>query len=355
MKILFLCRYSCLGASSRLRAIQYIGSIEHHFISCRVQNLFCDSYLEKIYSNKRTPYLLIFKAYAKRLFNLCFVMKYDLIFLEKEVFPGLPAFVERLWKYFSIRYVVDYDDAIFINYRKTKKHWHQKILRHKIDYIMRNAECVIAGNQYLYEYALKAGAKKTLILPTVVDINRYPVKCLHEFTPDFFIVGWIGTSKTVRYLNEIIPILEKNTHAPIKLNIIGVSIDDVIPTCLSVECIPWSEDTEAQEIVKFDVGIMPLPDDDWSRGKCGYKLIQYMASGIPVIGSPVGVNAEIIDHKINGFLVSNIHEWNEYINTIYNSPALAMRMGASGRKRVSEQYSLETNMPKLIECLISNC
>ena len=278
-------------------------------------------------------------AYLKRLISLYKIFTSDVVIIEKELFPYLPAFAEWLLARIKVKYFVDYDDAIFHNYDLSSNKLIRFFLKNKIDKVMYYAYHVIAGNEYLAERAQKAGAKRISIIPTAVDLERYSLKEINNGSP--VVIGWIGTPFTSKYLSVIKDALKHiSANHAIKLKLVGlkkgVGLDEI------EELYDWSEENEADLIKSFDIGIMPLIDSEWERGKCGYKLIQYMSCGIPVVGSPVGVNKEIIREGINGFKPSNIEEWEKALLKMILNPELRYKMGNMGRKLVEEKYSLRT-------------
>jgi len=273
------------------------------------------------------------------------------LWIEKELFPWLPSWCEMFIACLGIPYIVDYDDAIFHNYDTHSNILVRKLLGNKIDAVMRNAAAVIAGNEYLMAHAKKAGARRVEYLPTVIDLERYSVKDNTENS--IFTIGWIGSPATVKYLEMIRSVLsewDKKNNA--RLVIIGA--DSFKSDNMRVEHHPWSQDSEVLEIQKLDAGIMPLPDNLWEKGKCGYKLIQYMACGKPVIASPVGVNSEIVEHGVNGFLASHEKEWLDTLNFLYANPEKRYEMGKSGRNKVEKNYCVQVTAPRLLEILESS-
>jgi len=351
MEILLLSRYENLGASSRYRSYQYLPYLYKQGINITVAPLFDDNYIKDLYTGKNKNLFKILKAYAKRIVNLHYANNFDLIWLEKETLPLLPAWIEFNLGLKRTSYIVDYDDAIFHQYDKNKFELIKWILGHKIDLIMKRANTVLVGNEYLLGRAKKAGARRIELLPTVIDLRKYPGTFFSD--NDIFTIGWIGSPITSHYLKLVIPALEeicKNNTA--RLVLIGAKRED-LPTNIPVKYVSWSEETETKEIQKFDVGIMPLPDNALERGKCGLKLIQYMACGKPIIGSPVGINKKIIKHGINGYQARNIDEWIWAINKLENDPKLRQKMGKAGRKIVEKEYCLQVTAPCLVEILYS--
>ncbi|MBA4368909.1 MAG: glycosyl transferase family 1, partial [Desulfobacterium sp.] len=289
-------------------------------------------------------------AYIRRIGILIQSRKYDLLWIEYELFPWLPAFAEKLLSLWNIPYIVDYDDAVFHRYDIHTMRLIRILLGQKIDRIMRNAALVLAGNSYLLERAKKAGADRIEYLPTVVDLERYSVREKHRSKP--FNIGWIGSPSTSGYLQDLQPVLselceDQNTY----VTLVGAAMDSIQgPRIRSFE---WSEATEVKDIQQFDVGIMPLPDTLWAKGKCGYKLIQYMACGCPVVASSIGANREIVDNGKNGFLSTTLQEWRDNLIRLREDAGLRDRLGTNGRKMVEEKYCLQVTGPRLA-ALIQN-
>lgn len=200
---------------------------------------------------------------------------------------------------------------------------------------MRNSACVTTGNKYIYERAVISGTKKIKIIPTSVDIEKY--KNTVKKRSNKIIIGWIGTPSTALYLKDLKHVFRELTkNCEVKIIAIGAQKKNL--KNMPVDHQPWTEETETEYIKQFDIGIMPLPDSYWEKGKCGYKLIQYMACKIPVIASPVGINQDIVEHGVNGFLATNIKEWIYYSNILVGDKDLRERMGEKGRKKIESWY-----------------
>jgi glycosyltransferase involved in cell wall biosynthesis len=313
-------------------------------MSINISYLFGDEYISSFYAGMGKPRSIIVKAYIKRLISLLEIKNYDLVWIEKELFPWLPEWGERYLKSLNIPYVVDYDDAIFHKYDLHQNRLIRTILGDKIDNVIRNAALVIVGNDYLADRAKRAGNKNIVVLPTVVDVDRYSTKKLDS--ESLFTIGWVGTPNTTRFLFEIAPVLQNiSKKIKFKLNLLGgnsIQIDGV-----DVETIEWNENTESSIIQTFSCGIMPIPDYPFERGKCGYKLIQYMACGKPVVASPVGVNCKIVDHGKTGFLASTHIEWCEALINLMKDRNKCLRMGEMAREKVVANYSLQSTAPYL--------
>jgi hypothetical protein len=257
--------------------------------------------------------------------------------VEKELFPWMPFTLEQRLLPTARAVLVDYDDAIFHKYDLSKSRIVRTLLSQKIDAVMRQASAVTVGNSYLAQRAQSAGARRIEYLPTVVDLSRYGCRAAHHQSRCN--VGWIGTPQTAAYVYLVQPVLKKLSKS---LGIRAVLIGSgTVKLGVPAEIHSWFEDTEVAKLESIDIGIMPLPDEPWERGKCGYKLIQYMAAGIPVVASPVGVNVDIVQNGVNGFLASTLEEWEQAIATLAIDPGLRSRMGAAGRTMVEDQFSVQ--------------
>lgn len=348
-KILLLTRYSSIGASSRYRCYQYLPYLRNLGLDITVYPLLNDEYVKNLYSGGHLPLGSIIKSYIKRI-KLCMQQdRYDLLWIQQEVFPWVPFFFEWIVMKTSTPYIVDYDDPFFHRYDLHHSSIVRCMLRQKIDRVMQGASLVVAGNKYIAGRAQNARSKRVEIIPTVIDLNRYP-QVVAPQKKDFFTIGWIGSPSTTQYLKDIHSSLRnfcQNKH--VKVVIIGAG--DLKMDGVPIECKPWSEQTEVEEIQKFDVGIMPLKDTPWERGKCGFKLIQYMACSRATIGSPIGVNEEIIAHGVDGFYARTPEEWINSLTALMNNDALCQKMGKMGRKKVEDKYCLQKTAPVLAQLL----
>ena len=350
---MFLTKYSRNGASSRYRTYQYLPLLKEAGVNFQVIPLFTEAYLEKSYQTGTRNFVDILNAFLQRIAGLVKVRNFELVAIEYELFPYLPALPERLLGWFGIPYIVDYDDALFHQYDQHTSWYVRFLLRNKIARVMKGAHLVTVGNNYLADYAQRAGAKHVEIIPTVVDLSRYPMQKFDvKKKQENFIIGWIGSPSTTGYLEQVLQALKEFCkEGGTNLRLIGAGFVNM-PN-IPLESIKWEEDTEIEWLKSFDVGIMPLSDTPWTRGKCGLKLIQYMACGLPVVASPVGVNKEIVEHGINGFLAETDEEWVQAISTLKDNPELRKRMGEAGRHKVEEKYSLQVTAPRLIKLIRS--
>lgn len=342
-KILFLPKYPRKGASSRLRTYQFLPLWKASGMQVTVSPFFTSAYLDSIYSDRRPEYLHVLGCYWRRFWTLLQVGSYDVVCIEKELFPYLPAIPE--WLLSRLKgYWVDYDDAVFHNYDLGKYGLAASLMPGKIDQVMKWATAVSTGNQYLEDRAISAGAKKVFRLPTVIDPERYKMK-VHQETATVTI-GWIGSPSTLKYLDALLPVLENLGK---ELDIVLLLVNGKRRPAFSgkVQSIPWAEVGEAEALLQMDIGIMPLPDNPWERGKCAYKLIQYMACGLPVVASPVGMNKEVVTHGVNGFLAQTDAEWIAALGMLIRDWTLRKSFGEKGHQLVKDKFTLRQNFIKM--------
>jgi len=347
-RVLLLARYGPLGASSRVRSLQYLPHLAAAGIAVDVAPLFDDGYVARLYGGRRVRWASVAASYGRRALGLLARRRYDVVWVEKELLPWLPA-----WADLGLlaggprraRLMLDYDDAVYHRYDAHRRRWVRRALGGKIDALMRAADVVVVGNGILGERARAAGARRVELLPTVVDTARYAPAPRPAGAP--FTVGWIGTPRTAVYLRPLAQALaEAAAAAAARIRLIGAA-PDTLAGVAGVERHAWSEAGEVALLQGLDAGIMPLPDAPFERGKCGYKLVQYMACGLPVVASPVGVNAELVAHEQNGLLAETPAEWKAALLRLAGDAALRARMGAAGRRLAVERFSLAAAAPRL--------
>lgn len=334
MKILFLPKYNELGASSRYRFYNFQPFFQKNGIQPCFKPLLDGNYVINLYNNKK--YIVFFQKLLSLFRRFVFLMSkndnYDLIVIEKELFPNFPYFIEKfLLKGKS--YALDFDDYIAISYKLNP--YKRFFLGNKIDKLARNAKFVTVGNHWYFD---EIKSNNLIYLPTVISLDSY-LNVKYEYKAKVITVVWIGSMITVMYLPLVVSVLKNLAKKhPIRLKVIGAyfEIDGV-----EVECVPWSADTEIDEIVCSDIGIMPLEDDLFTKGKCGFKLIQYMACGLPVVASALPANLEIVDDFINGYVVKNEKEWYNSLEKLIIDESLRKKMGQAGRKKIETNYSYQ--------------
>lgn len=348
MRLLMLTKYGRLGASSRLRSLAYLPAMQAAEWQVTLSPLLPDGYVAGLQQGKRAL-TGVPRAYLERMASLRTAIAFDLVWIEKDALPWLPGFVETGLLGSRVRCVLDYDDAVFHHYDLHSSSVVRALLGSKHDKLMRRAALVIAGNDYLAERARSAGATNVHIVPTVVDIARYPDACGRQPHDGPAEVVWIGQRSTARYLQPLVPVMRKLAEIGLcRFTAIGI---DAAQFGLPMHSLPWDEASEGDMLSQFDMGIMPLPDSPFERGKCGYKLIQYMACGLPVVASPVGVNSTLVHHGTNGWLAESAEEWVGALSKLAEDPGLRWRMGAAGRAMISREYSLEATTPTLLALL----
>ena len=325
-----------------MRFEQFVPGLAEEGIDVTVAPLLSDAYLERRYAGRGPDLLDVARSYAARAAD-ALRGRYDVVWLEKEALPWVPAAIERALSR-AAPLVVDLDDAWFHRYDAHPSALVRALLGHKLDAVMRRASIVVAGNAYIAERARRAGARRVEVLPTVVDSQRYASVDAGADRP--FTIGWIGTPLTAGYLAAIAPALREVGARLVAIGAGPLALDGV-----PVETPAWSEEAEASAIALFDAGIMPLPDSPWERGKCAYKLIQYMASGKPVVASPVGVNRDLLADGAAGFLADDTASWSRALGTLRDDPTLRRRMGEAGRRLVATSYDLRSALPRLAAIL----
>ncbi|HEY2622946.1 MAG TPA: glycosyltransferase family 4 protein [Dyella sp.] len=354
IKVRLFSKYSRQGPSSRLRSLQYIPLLSDQGIDVEVHALFPDAYLDSLYRGnaKAARYSALWYG-SKRMMHLLGEEDFDLTWIEGELFPYLPSWIESALLRTRRPYVVDYDDALFHRYDLSSSVLVRRLLGRKIDEVMGGAACVMVGNAYLAERASSAGAKRIEIIPTAVDVDRYSVANYDGARQP--VIGWIGSPATEQYVLDFQALLEEVCiDSQARLLLVGAQDSSAGRfVTMAPEVVAWSEDTEAEAIARMDIGIMPLRDSPWERGKCGYKIVQYMACGLPVVASSVGANVDIVRHGENGFLASNDLEWKDCLQRLIDDPPLRHRMGGVGRRCVEDHYNIRKQAPRLAALLRS--
>lgn len=359
VRVLALTKYGRLGASSRMRSFQYLPWLEQAGLQVTVLPLLADQFLVRRYQQGSYGVWSLLRAYARRLRALMVRHQFDVVWIEKEALPWWPLWLE-LALLRGVPYVLDYDDAIFHNYDQHANAWVRRLFGQRLDGLMAQAALVVGGNSYLAQRARDAGAPWVEVVPTVIDLARYPYPPQTSTTAPASLqaadglprIVWIGSPSTVHYLHLIRePLQALAVRHPFVLRVIGGGTVDL--PGVQVEVVPWTEASEVENISACQVGVMPLLDSLWERGKCGYKLIQYMACGLPVVASGVGVNPEIVRHDENGFVANTADEWVTSLGKLLESASLRKQMGAAGRQRVENEYCIQKTAPRMAQLLRS--
>lgn len=347
MNVYALTRYSRSGASSRLRFFQYDRPLKALGFNVYYESMFSEAYIRAIQGGQTRPYEVM-RSIRRRISALSSARLFDLIWLEKDALPWLPALLELSLLPSGIPLVLDYDDAVFHQYDRHPSAIVRRLLGSKHQVLMQRADLVVVGNQYIADYALKMGASRVELLPTVVDLQRYgPRRAFPDVTVSTPpMVGWIGQKSTALCLLPLKGVFERlSSEGLVQFRAIGIDASNI---GLPMESEEWSEDTEVSSLHNLDVGIMPLNDGYFERGKCGYKLIQYMACGLPVVASPVGVNKSIVEHGVNGYLADTLDEWEWALRALAADSWLRQRLGQAGRSKVERLFGLHSAANSLV-------
>ncbi|MCA8994765.1 MAG: glycosyltransferase family 4 protein, partial [Planctomycetaceae bacterium] len=271
----------------------------------------------------------------------------DVVVIDREIFDAPDIDMERRFRATTSRIVLDLDDGVFLRYPE------------KFEKLVPLADLVICGNPFIEEW-IKPRNENTIIIPTCVEMAQYPPKPEPGTSTGIPRIGWIGTTGNLRYLQAASGGLRKLAErTSFELHIIVPDIGPLKEVDLSgVKVVhqPWDKRREVDQLLQLDVGLMPLFEGEtWDKYKCGLKLIQYMACGIPAVASPVGVNAHIVEHGQNSFLARTDDEWTENLGQLVESAELRKEIGAAARKTVAEKYSIEANFPRYEQALMQLC
>jgi glycosyltransferase involved in cell wall biosynthesis len=348
LRVLVLAPYPVRTApSQRFRFEQYIEPLRHEGIELDVSTLLDPEDARMLASSGHLggKAAVAGRSAGRRLRDVVRGRSFDVALVHREAFPfGYPVF-ERSLAARGVPYIYDLDDAIYLPPGGRPRF---SAFRHrKAEAIAHNARVISAGNAYLADWAHQFN-DDVRIVPTTIDTELYrPRTEARGDTP--VVIGWSGSHHTAIYLEAIKPVLrDLQEQTGIRLRVIGDESFS-IPGA-EVEALPWREETELEDLAGIDIGLMPMPDDDWARGKCGLKALQYMALEIPAVISPVGVNVEIAEGGA-ALLASDVRQWRESILGLIQSAKRRRELGARGRERVEERYSVRANLPLYREVL----
>ncbi len=344
MNILFVIPYPLKQApSQRFRFEQYIDFINKNNIKTDFAP-FLNSETWQIFYKPGAIFqktIGIIKGVLNRFLLLSQLHKYNLIFIHREACPIGPAFFEFIYKHiFKKKIIFDFDDAIWlhdVSEANGKLGWLKK--PKKTENIIKYATLISAGNNYLANYAENFNSN-VRIIPTTIDTDYHQKKPINKSS---ITIGWTGTATTIKHFELAFPVLQKlKTKYGERINIMLISNKPAQKAPFEIEFKPWNKETEIEDLCNFDIGIMPLPDDKWAKGKCGFKGLQYMSLEIATIMSPVGVNCEIINNGINGFLADSEEEWFEKLSLLIESESLRQEFGKKARETILKSFSVES-------------
>ena len=303
-----------------------------------------------LYQTGKLPQKLaqVMKAFARRWASINSASDYDLCYIFREAALLGPPLFERLLEKKQIPIVFDFDDAIFVSYRSPSNGYLSYLkFAGKAKTICRISSHVMAGNPYLAAYASQYNQNVTVI-PTTIDTEKYAALHRSNSSGAVPVIGWTGSFSTVQHLDTLRGALRKLARTDrFRLRVIGTPQYEL--EGVEVEAMPWRSETEIDDLQPIDIGIMPLPDDAWSRGKCGLKALQFMALGIPVVCSPIGVNTVIVQDGENGFIAATEEEWIQKLRQLLQSAQLRNRFGQTARAAVEQTYSARTQAPRVYE------
>lgn len=354
MKILFIVPYPLTKSpSQRFRFEQYFYTLSRKGLEYHIQCFLDDNGWDILYQRGRTlqKFWVLAKGLLRRLIVLFHLHSYEFVFIHREASPFGPPILEWIIaKVFGKKIIYDFDDAIWLTDRKDEPSWLRLIKwRSKIASICTWSHKVSAGNEYLCGFARRY-ARNVVLNITTIDTEHLHNRLLHQTTNvgNKIVLGWTGSHSTLKYLKELEPVLLmlETKYPELELLVIADKAPELAIT--NLRFLPWSFETEIKGLLEADIGIMPLPDDDWTKGKCGFKALQYMALQIPCVIAPVGVNTEIIKHGINGFLASTPQEWMDYLSHLITQSELRKEIGLKGRETVVSSYSVASNEPTFL-------
>ncbi len=317
---------------------------------------FCDEKLQKILYTKRNFFkkaVGIFRCYVRLFQKIIFLKGYQVIFLSRQAALFGPPILESIMRLKGIPIVYDFDDAVFLapSYSAlgvNKILFYLRFPLHRyVKYLCEISSHITVGNDYLCEFARRHN-KNASVIPTTIDTRRYRVR--NNGNKKTITIGWSGSHTTaVIYLLPLKNVLLKlKKEVDYEFILICSEFFDMGMPC---RFIPWRANSEVEDLSRLDIGIMPLQDDEWSKGKCGLKILQYMAIGIPVVASPFGVNKEIVQDGVNGFLAETEDDWVEKLLVLIKDAKLRDEMGKKNRKLVEDRYSAELGASKLLDVL----
>jgi glycosyltransferase involved in cell wall biosynthesis len=349
MQLTAFTKYGRMAASTRQRLLQYMPALQAAGLELDFRPLLDDEYVASLATGRRYARRNIAAAYVRRIGEIALKPLGDVVFVYGELLPWLPSPLERLLLLRRRPIIYDIDDAFFHTYDRHRNRLVRSILGGKFEPLLRAAAACICGNAYLREYVSRY-CQNAVVVPTVVDTDKYrPASTDHALPP---VIGWIGSPTTWPYVRPLLPLLQdlvSSGRARVKIVGAGAAArDDSFP---GLELVSWAEEREIEDVQSFDMGIMPLSGDEWARGKSGYKLIQYMACGLPVVASPVGVNRDIVIDGKTGLLAITGEEWRRQLELLIAGSHMRRALGAEGRRRAVAKYSLTAHTPTVVGIL----
>lgn len=345
VSVAFWCPYPPGGApSQRFRYEQYLPLLTQQGVSYTIYPFLDERTNRILYRPGRVPQKVfgILRGFLRRWVHLFRAGRADYVFIHREATPLGPPWAEWLLaKVLQKKIIYDFDDAIWlrdissVNAVSALLKW-----QNKVPVVCRWSHRVSAGNAYLGDFA-RQYASRVVVNPTTIDTKHHHYRLQDQATVRP-VIGWTGSHSTLKYLEPLVAVLQQleRTH-DFQLIVIANRPPDVALSSLAF--VPWQLATEIDDLLRFHIGLMPLPDDRWSNGKCGFKALQYLSLGIPALVSPVGVNTKIVEHGKEGYHCTTDEDWYNYLEKLLTDPELRTRMGKAGRQKVVDHYSVYSN------------
>ncbi len=355
-KVLFLTAYPIEDASCRYRVHHFVKYLQQAGYDCTISSFATPTLFRALRNGGRRVIKAQQTLYCafRRLFRLGTLSKFDLVVIHREAFPFFAPLVESWVIRLNSKVVFSFDDAIYHGHEDVSALNHPFLYRIKhgsgYDKVIRKSQHIIVGNRILAQYAGQFNPNISII-PTAVDCDQFWCKPLA--TNDGPItIGWVGSQSTVSYLKLLEPVLQeiaRRNPGRVRFRVYGCPDCNLqVPDCQSL---PFRLDREAEDVRSIDIGLMPLPDTEWTRGKCAFKAIQYMASGIPTVASPVGMTTELIQHNFNGLLANSPAEWLCELERLISDVGLRRRIAANARQTIDQHYSLQVWGPEFVSLI----
>lgn len=339
--------------SQRFRFEQYVDFLAAQGFNTRFSSVLHPDEYGLVYGPGRhgRKALIIGRGVLRRIADLVRASSFDIVVVQREVTQLGTAVFEDAFTRLGVRLVYDFDDAVWLpNVSEANRGFASLKRPGKTSRIISLSDMVFAGNEYLGEYARQFNSQVKLV-PTTIDTERY-VERVAPIDRERVCIGWSGSITTIQHFRLMTPVLRRLRQRfgeRVYFKVIGDR--DYRSDELDIQGVAWNPQTEIDDLSEFDIGIMPLPDDEWAKGKCGLKGLQYMALGTPTVMSPVGVNTSIIDDGRNGFLARSPDDWCERLGRLVESPGLREELGRAGRDTVVKSYSVNSQKWRYLEYL----
>ncbi|MDD5423183.1 MAG: glycosyltransferase family 4 protein [Candidatus Omnitrophica bacterium] len=353
MKVLFIVPYPSEGASNRLRVEQFLPYLKTNGIGYTVRPFVGKEFYRILYlrHNYLKKILFFILATAARLSDIFRALSHDIIFIHREAYPFGPPVFECIFRMLGKPIIYDFDDAIFLRNTSGINNYIERFKNPgKVSGIIGISSYVIAGNRYLGDFAARFN-KNVIIIPTAIDTEIYRPTAKKSGKKGV-IIGWMGSNTTRMFLHDMADVFKELSamHEGLVFKIVGGYFHSSLKNVTNEE---WSMEMETEALRSFDIGIMPMPDNEWTRGKCAFKAILYMSCGIVPVCSPVGVTTEIVEDGVNGFLARDKDEWVSKLSTLIKDAELREKIGRAARALIEKRYSVAVNAPIFIETIKS--